>query len=151
MTPIGSSRAARAPFRRILVPLDLTARSRKSVDVAVALAAPGSARLTLLHVIETIPGLEFRELAPFYRTLAQKARTSMTALARHATKNHVDVTQEIVYGSRAEAIVDFAAAHRTDLIVLASHRIGRSGGHRDWGTISYKVGILARCAVLLVK
>ena len=36
-------------------------------------------------------------------------------------------------------------------IVLASHRVNPSKVNRDWGTISYKVGLLAQCPVLLVK
>jgi universal stress protein A len=44
-----------------------------------------------------------------------------------------------------------AAALRADLIVLPSHRVNPSMVGRDWGTISYKVGILAQCPVLLVK
>jgi nucleotide-binding universal stress UspA family protein len=61
------------------------------------------------------------------------------------------VESVVVYGRRAEGIVDFAAAHDVDLIVLASHRVDPSMANRDWGTISYKVGILAQCPVLLVK
>ena len=57
----------------------------------------------------------------------------------------------MVYGRRAEDIVNFAAANGVDLIVLASHRVNPSRVNRDWGTISYKVGILAQCPVLLVK
>ena len=56
-----------------------------------------------------------------------------------------------MYGKRAEQIVDFAAAHAVDLIVLASHRVNPTMVNRDWGSISYKVGILAQCPVLLVK
>jgi universal stress protein A len=44
-----------------------------------------------------------------------------------------------------------AKARRADLIVLASHPVNPAMLGRDWGTISYKVGILAQCAVLLVK
>jgi universal stress protein A len=47
--------------------------------------------------------------------------------------------------------VRFAIANEADLIVLASHRVNPSAVDRDWGTISYKVGILAQCPVLLVK
>jgi nucleotide-binding universal stress UspA family protein len=56
-----------------------------------------------------------------------------------------------VYGRRAGEIVQYAAANEVDLIVLASHRVNPSRIARDWGTISYKVGILAQCPVLLVK
>jgi nucleotide-binding universal stress UspA family protein len=61
----------------------------------------------------------------------------------------VDV--EIVYGRRAEETLRFARANQTDLIVLASHPIDPSQPYRGLGTMSYRLAILAPCAVLLVK
>jgi universal stress protein A len=61
------------------------------------------------------------------------------------------LSRVLVRGRRAEEIVKYAEAHEVDLIVLASHRVKPSLVDRDWGTISYKVGILAQCPVLLVK
>jgi universal stress protein A len=103
----------------------------------------------LVHVIETIDGMRFDELKSFYQRLERKARTALTGLARRAPAGHVD--SALVYGKRAEEIVKFAAANDVDLIVLPSHRVKPTGIDRDWGTISYKVGILAQCPVLLVK
>jgi hypothetical protein len=37
-----------------------------------------------------------------------------------------------------------------DRIVLSSHRIDLQNPSAGWGTVSYKVGILSQCAVLLV-
>ena len=54
-------------------------------------------------------------------------------------------------GSGGAHFVRFAAAHRADLIVLASHRIDVPGGQPDLGTVSYKVSFLAPCPILLVK
>ena len=110
-----------------------------------------TSRITLVHVIETIEGMRFDELRPFYRRLEKKAQTAMTRLARRVVKGGAQVESAVVYGRRAEEIVNFAAAHDVDLIVLASHRVNPSRVNRDWGTISYKVGILAQCPVLLVK
>ena len=140
-----------AMFQRILVPTDLTERATKALDLALTLAAPTGARVVLLHVIETVRGLELEEAKPFYQKLEQKAQRIMTAARHRLPKIHAEVLQEIVYGERAEEIVRFAAVHKIDLIVLASHKVAPSVKGRDWGTISYKVGILAQCPVLLVK
>jgi Universal stress protein family len=110
-------------------------------DLALNLAAPAGARVVLLHVIETLRDLELDEGKPFYQKLEQKAQRIMTAATHRLPKTHAEVVQEIVYGDRAEEIVKFAAAHQTDLIVLASHRVTPSATNRDWGTISYKVGM----------
>jgi universal stress protein A len=136
-------------FRHILVPTDLTERTDKALQLAIKLASHGPARVTMLHVIETIDGLRFEELGPFYARLERKARTAMNALVKRRPESAAAST--VVYGRRAEEIVNFAAANDVDLIVLASHRVNPTLVNRDWGTISYKVGILAQCPVLLVK
>jgi hypothetical protein len=41
---------------------------------------------------------------------------------------------------------------RSDLLVMSSHKLPlRRPTTESWGTISYKVGILSRCPILLVK
>lgn len=54
-------------------------------------------------------------------------------------------TGQVLYGNRATEIARYAAESGIDLIGLTSHRIEleRPGG--GWGTLSYKVGILAPC------
>jgi nucleotide-binding universal stress UspA family protein len=136
-------------FRRILVPTDLTARTTRSFDMACRLAAPGGT-VTLLHVVALIQGLPVSELEGFYQKLERRARTAMAAMARRAS-GEVSVEVSVSLGSRAEEIVRVAAANRSDLIVLGSHRVHPGRAIRDWGTISYKVGLLARCPVLLIK
>jgi universal stress protein A len=138
-------------FRRILIPTDLTDRTTKALDLALRLAQPARSRVTLLHVVEAIRGLKFEELKPFYRQLEKRSRAKMATFARRAGATGVQVHQAVVYGARAEEIVKFAGIHRADLIVLPSHRVKSFMVGRDWGTISYKVGLLAQCPVLLVK
>ncbi len=144
-----SSEADGVTFQQILVPTDLTERTVKALDFALRFAGGGRTRVTLFHVIETIPGLAFAELKPFYRKLQAKADAKMAALARRAPGGKVEA--EVAYGPRAETIIKFATTRKADLIVLASHRVNPSNVGRDWGTISYKVGLLAQCPVLLVK
>ncbi|HEX2443746.1 MAG TPA: universal stress protein [Vicinamibacterales bacterium] len=138
-------------FERILVPTDLTSRTVSALDLAARLSAPGRSRVTLVHVIETVRGIDFDDLKGFYRKLERKARTEMARLKQRAGRLPVDVDEEILYGRRAEEIVGFARRTSVDLIVLASHKVNPSLVGRDWGSISYKVGILAQCPVLLVK
>ena len=66
---------------------------------------------------------------------------------RTAGADAAGVRPEVVFGKPAEEIVRFAAAHRADLIVLASHRIDVPGGEPDLGTVSYKVSFLAPCPI----
>ena len=136
-------------FHHVLVPTDLTDRTEKALDLADKLTVAETSRITLMHVIEIVEGMQFDELKPFYDRLERKARTTMTRFAGRVSS--MRVKNVLIYGRRAEEIVKFAAANDVDLIVLASHRVTPSKVNRDWGTISYQVGLLAQCPVLLVK
>jgi nucleotide-binding universal stress UspA family protein len=138
-------------FRRILVPIDFTPRSLRAGRAGAKVAATTGAETTLLHVIERIDNDESGALETFYRKLEAAAREKMKAcLALFAGKRR-SVRAEIVYGKPVAEILRFAQANKTDLIVMSSHKLPLRHSGESWGTVSYKVGILSRCPVLLVK
>jgi hypothetical protein len=59
--------------------------------------------------------------------------------------------EKVIFGSRAHEIVRYAVETGVDLIVLSSHRLDPQNPSVGWGTVSYKVGILSKYPVLLVK
>ena len=136
-------------FRRVLVPVDFTRKNVRAVKIAAKVASARGAALTLLHVIERVDAGDDAALTAFYRGLEKNARTKMGALLASAGK--VPAHAEIVYGNRVDEVLRLADENRTDLIVMGSHRVDRRHPGQNWGTISYKIGILARCPVLLVK
>jgi nucleotide-binding universal stress UspA family protein len=138
-------------FHRIMVPVDLTNRNIPALQIAIKLALQNRASITLLHVIETIEGSSFEEFKRFYQTLEKHARDKLEGFAEEFASQGVVVHQEILYGRRAEQIVGYAMDHQIDLIVLTSHKIDLNNPTQGWGSISYKVGILSQCPVLLVK
>ncbi len=138
-------------FRRILVPVDFTARSRRAVQAAARVAAVSRAETTLLHVIERIDDEESAALEPFYRKLEKAAREKMKGLLAPFADSRLTARAEILYGKPVGEILRFAQANRSDLIVMSSHKLPLRKSGESWGTISYKVGILSRCPVLLVK
>ena len=136
-------------FGRILVPVDFTKRNVRAVKIAAKVASSRGESLTLLHVIERVDAGDDEALAGFYRGLEKSARTKMGTLLASAGK--IPTHAEIVYGNRVDEVLRLADENRADLIVMGSHRVDRKHPGQNWGTISYKVGILARCPVLLVK
>ena len=136
-------------FRRVLVPVDFTKRNVGAVKMAAKLASQRGAAVTLLHVIERVDQGDDTAFAGFYRGLEKNTRTKMGALLASAGK--VTAHAEVVYGNRVNEILRLAEENKTDLIVMGSHRVARTHPGQNWGTISYKIGILARCPVLLVK
>jgi nucleotide-binding universal stress UspA family protein len=138
-------------FRRILVPVDFTPRSDRAVRVAARMATPAKAETMLLHVIERIDAGAPESLSGFYQKLEKSARRKLAERLEDFQKKGLDARAEVLYGSRVNEILRFAEGQRIDLIVMSSHKFPVRRGGENWGTISYKVGILSRCPVLLVK
>jgi nucleotide-binding universal stress UspA family protein len=139
-------------FRRILVPVDFTRKSVRSVRTAGRVASGSGAEVTLLHVIEPIADDEIDALRRFYHQLEKNARAKMQDLLAELEEKQIPAACHVVYGNRVAEILRFAQENKSDLIVMSSHKLPlRRPTVESWGTISYKVGILSRCPVLLVK
>ncbi len=137
-------------FERVLVPLDLSPRHLSAVDVAARIVAPGG-EITLIHVVEVIPGVGPDEDPDFYARLEARARAHLEGAKRRVEAAGARAEGVLRYGDRAEEIVRYVDEAGTDLVVLGSHPIDLEQPGAGWGTLSYKVGILAPCPVLLVK
>jgi nucleotide-binding universal stress UspA family protein len=142
-------------FRKILVPVDFTEKNeaalQAALQTAVGRSAGNEAQIYLLHVIETIEHVEYDEMKDFYRELENRSVAKLTKLEERVREAGVKVFHDLQYGKRAEAIVKYAEDREMDLIVLSSHKVDRDHPALGWGTISYRVAIVARCPVLLVK
>ncbi|HEY0782990.1 MAG TPA: universal stress protein [Thermoanaerobaculia bacterium] len=140
-------------FQKILVPVDFTAKNDAALAAAsdTAAAAAERAEVTLLHVIETIEHIEFDEMADFYRKLETRAAAKLAVMTERMGAAGVRARSEILFGHRAESIVRCAKELPADLLVLSSHRVDPHAAGRGWGTLSYRVAVVADCPVLLVK
>lgn len=135
-------------FKNILIPVDFSARNQETLAVATALARLSSAQITLLHVIELIAETNRHgELDGFYDDLEAQAKAKFESLREIAPS----ATNEICFGDRVDEILSYAETHAVDLIVMSSRRVDPQNPSGGLGTISQKIGILAQCAVLLVK
>ena len=138
-------------FRKILLPVDLSERHQAALDTAADLAGPNGGEITLLHVIEVIPGLPMEEDMAFYHRLEKAARKHLNQLAALLRQRNVARHAEILYGPRGPKIVQYAQEKGMDLIVLTAPRFDPNHVGVSWGSLSYKVSVLAPCPVLLVK
>jgi nucleotide-binding universal stress UspA family protein len=138
-------------FKRILVPVDLSEKSLVAVDLAYEFATQFKAEVILLHVLETIEHIPFEELKPFYDRLENSARKGLQEFCERFVSTNLQIDQALVYGHRTNEIVNYAIANGVDLIIMASHRVDPDRPGHDWSSISYAVGILSPCPVLLVK
>jgi universal stress protein A len=138
-------------FRNILVPTDLSEKTHHSLEIAVKLAIQHKGKVTLLHVIETIEDANFDEFEDFYNKLKRRAQRIMNEMTAPYMSGETIVEKEVMYGRRVQEIVQFADGRAIDLIVLSSHKIDVQNPSQGWSTISYKVGFLSPCPVMLIK
>ena len=138
-------------FQHILVPTDFSDESEKAFQIAGDIIDPEKGVISLLHVIEIIADTTFEEFESFYLELEKRAEKQLDEWAKRQDNHRVTIEKKILYGNRISEIVRFAQEHQVDLIALNSHKVDVTDPGRGWGTISYKVGILSQCPVLLVK
>jgi nucleotide-binding universal stress UspA family protein len=139
-------------FRRILLPTDLSEASQAALVCASSLAHDYRSQLFILHAVETLgpENVTYGEAAS--RLEPEHYRHRLYDDLRRIKVPDKDVPLEylIMEGDPARAILDAAAKHKCDLIVMGSH--GRSGIKRLlMGSVAEKVVRRATCPVLVVK
>jgi nucleotide-binding universal stress UspA family protein len=134
-----------------MVPVDLSQRNERALELALALAEQWRSRVTLCHVIQRVPGLAPAELEAFYGKLIARSERRLRQAARPFTARALDARTEVRVGEPAAEIVRVTLREAVDLVVMGSHKVKPGRRERGWGTTSYKVGIFCQCPILLVK
>jgi nucleotide-binding universal stress UspA family protein len=138
-------------FQHIVVPVDFTEKNLAALDVAFELAVANRARVTLLHVIETMDVESDAELEQFYARLQTRADSELERMAQRFIAAKIAVDRKIRFGKRLNEIVHDSADRHADLIVMSSHKPDLQKPAQTWATLSYQVSVLCSCPVLLVK
>lgn len=138
-------------FKHILVPVSRVADVEKALELATDMLMKESGEITLLHVIELIQDMPYEEFKSFYDGLEGQSQKDLKTAQRKYQELGIEVNTRIVFGQRVKEILSHAEHEKIDLIVLQSHPIDLTDPTNGWGTISYRVAILSRCPVMLVK
>jgi nucleotide-binding universal stress UspA family protein len=140
-------------FTRILVPTDFSVTADAALDYARAVAQEFGASVHLLHVLEDPLGpsglvaeMYTPEPPDIREMLMKEAQVRLAARVVPGER----ATTEVMFGSGAGTITDYAAATRMDLIVMGTH--GRTGlKHFVMGSVAETVVRTAPCPVLTVR
>lgn len=134
-------------YKTILVPIafDSDAKAEAALAVARRLADDDSI-ITLLHVMEHIPGYAISYLPPDYRARSSAAvQAELDALA-----TRLDHARGVVVeGHSGRTILEYAEANGCDMIVIASHRPGM--GDMLIGSTATLVVRHAKCGVHVLR
>lgn len=138
-------------FKKILVAIDGSPASEKSLAAAVDLAIRHQAELTALSVAEApqVVGM-VDEVDELNRSAEEHYRRIGEAAAAFARTKGVALRSVVVRGHAADAIVRYAEAEAMDLLVIGHH--GHSRITRFFlGSTSDRVSEHCHCSVLIVK
>jgi nucleotide-binding universal stress UspA family protein len=140
--------------QRFLVPIDFSECANQALEYAINLGRGLGARLTLLHVIQSIPlgGVDMGVTLPYtyLQDLEAEIMQSMEACRARVTAAGLEGDIVVVHGVPFHEIVETAKAQKVDLIIIGTH--GRTGlQHILLGSVAEKVVRLAPCPVLVAR
>jgi len=152
-----SEPAVASPFKlkKILVPTDFSACSKKALQYAVPFAKQFNAALVLLNVVRRRNAMD-GETYPVdcqlkvETSLRKNAERELKELASEFPLHEVPVQIETCLGATAVEIAAEAKNLQADLIVISTH--GRTGRpHALAGSVAENLVQLAPCPVLVVR
>lgn len=136
-------------YANILVPIAFDEGGDQKIQAALALAgrlASEGAKITLMHVMEKVPGYAVSYLPADFTAQSRLAiEGELSDLAAGVPGGE----GLVIEGHSGRTILDWAEAHNVDLIVIASHRPGMQD--LLLGSTATQVVRHARCAVHVMR
>jgi nucleotide-binding universal stress UspA family protein len=135
-------------FKKILVPVDLAHSELAGKMINLAREMGGKdADIVVMHVVHDIPVYAAVEISG--ELLEQSQKWAKNELEKLAKDNKIAGKTELRHGSPGTAIVEAAAEHKADLVIVASHKPGLS----DYflGSTAARVVRHAQCPVLVMR
>lgn len=134
-------------YAHVLVPVSFDADRNSSGALAVArLLAGESGHISLLHVIEQVPGYAAAYLPSGYQS---EARKTVESELEKIAATLPDASVHVIHGHSGRTILDWSETHKPDCIVIASHRPGMQD--LLLGSTAAKVVRHAQCAVHVIR
>ena len=151
-------------FGRILFATDFGPASAKAFPYALSLAEDYQAKLVLLHMVPPMPTPDLgpaaygpsayaaEEFMTWQRTMREESMRKLKALLPPGAKLAVEPEYVAGMDFLPEGILNVAAAHKIELIVMGANRTPspRIAAHIPWA-LTHEVISHARCPVLTVS
>lgn len=150
-------------YRKILVPYDGSAYSKKALLEAVDIAKEFGAELHIINVIDistdapsaVLHSTINKKLKKLNRELLQphkaKINTVLQEKVKMCEREGVEVSCDVIMGRPADSILKFAKEHRIELIVIGSRGLTKFKRLMALGSVSRKVAEEAKCPVMLIR
>jgi universal stress protein F len=138
-------------FTNVVVAIDGSEDSRKSLDCALSMCGSLGADLTVLAVEGKLPAYaaSLGEVDEIKREKDEFFSRVLAEAEHEARGRGVEVRTDLVPGHTADVIVHYAMAHGHDLIVVAHH--DHFLGDLLLGSTADRVAHHAHCPVMVVR
>jgi len=140
-------------YKKILIPTDNSQVSIEAARHGLEIAKLMNSKVYVIYVVDIMPfvGLPTEGFWEAMReVLEEEGKEAFKKIRKMAEEIGVNVITEILEGSPAKEIVEYAEKRGIDLIVMGTS--GKSGIDRLLlGSVAEKVSRRAQCPVLLIK
>ncbi len=149
----GAGTLAASGLTRVVCPVDFSKASDRPLRYAASLAQQAGARLTVVHVVELVPGADdivVPEADAYRAARFDGAKTSMTKAISADIRQACAIDEVLLAGTPYREIVRIAGEQQAGLIVMGVH--GRSALERMFfGSTTQHVVRQAPCPVLTIR
>ena len=137
---------------KVLIPVDFSPCSEGALELGTVLARDLGAKVDLVHAV----GVPYYPMEDQYTALAtltlleESRKAASREMEEMAASAHLrDASIQVVEGSPALSICEYASREKVDLIIISTH--GRSGlRHAVIGSVAERIVRYAECPVLVV-
>jgi nucleotide-binding universal stress UspA family protein len=137
-------------LRRLLVPMDFSARAERAIRYAVALAGQAGSAVSLVHVMAEVKQNDAAVLTGGHSTLSADAGKQLHSVMDEVVDPDLRGEVYLRCGAPFQHIIAVADSHEVDLLVLTTH--GRTGlSHLLMGSTAERVIYHASCPVLIIR
>ncbi|MBL7998868.1 MAG: universal stress protein [Candidatus Kapabacteria bacterium] len=143
-------------YSSLLVPVDFSNCSMKSVDYGVDFGLRYGAVVHLLFVVEpietfvSINGMEQSVYVDMVRSVREQGEIRLNGLAAELRGKGLSVVASVCEGKPSEEILDYAKKNAIELICISTH--GRSGlNHFLLGSTTERILRKAECPVFVIR
>ena len=146
-------------YRNLLIPIDFSEHSKKTIDYATQLADLAGASMKVLHVLKLpeypaafYQGLyiEHDQIKTYLETGKAEATAQLSLITDSILAKGLQVETVLRVGNPSEEIVNVAKELAVDLVVIGSHGYGGLGRFL-LGSTAERVVQYVHCPVLVVK
>lgn len=146
-------------YRNLLIPIDFSEHSKKTIDYATQLADLAGASMKILHVLKLpeypaafYQGLyiEHDQIKTYLETGKAEAAAQLSLITEPILAKGLRIETVLRVGNPSEEIVNVAKELAVDLVVIGSHGYGGLGRFL-LGSTAERVVQYAHCPVLVVK